>query len=282
MKKFSELQADLAKLEQQKLDSQEIEQGKLDKNGVPTAVIFQGQGSLEGQDNDKDQDDQPVKKPVAESEDGNWFSKNDNHHVAAHIEHVANKVQQSQTREGLDHHHLFAYTAGSRVVNKEMWSAHHADREPATQVHGFNNTHDIKGLDKAVGRNKLGHDLHVYSGVAFDPEKAAKHHPEGHIHLPAYTSTSVDKDIARNFAANQRNDKSHLGNSEGGKVMGHVMHVHLKKGQAGAFVGNKSNFAHEHEFILPRGTTLKHEHSETHEDNFYDPYRVHHFSVVDK
>jgi hypothetical protein len=36
-----------------------------------------------------------------------------------------------------------------------------------------------------------------------------------------------------------------------------VLHIHLKKGQRGLYVGEHSAVGNEHEYLLPRHTTLK-------------------------
>lgn len=250
----------------------EIEQGKLDKNGVPSAVIFHGGHSLENF---------RVPKTVQESEDDevNYFNQNDNAHIHPNLTEAGKIMGKSQVREGADIKNIRNYTTSSRALNKSLWKAHDTDTEPRNHVSDGTVSHDLAGLDEAVNRNKLSHDLHVFTGVGFDPAKLAAQHPSKHIVLPAFTSTSMDKTVARNFAASQSNSKPEL---QQGGVMGHVIHIALKKGQSGAYADPHSHFKGEQEFVLPRGTTLKVNKSEKKTDPYFDDYFIHHCTVVKK
>jgi hypothetical protein len=73
--------------------------------------------------------------------------------------------------------------------------------------------------------------------------------PEGKLHLPAYTSTSTSKATALNFATDHPDSK--------GKRHNHILHIHLKPGQKGHYIGDQGYHGNEYEFLLPRNTTLK-------------------------
>ena len=110
----------------------------------------------------------------------------------------------------------------------------------------------IKGIDSALKRSKLKDDVHVYHGTngVFNPGTEAAKHPEGHIKLPAYTSTSISRGIGVSFAQPDSSRDIEERSS-------HVIHIHMKKGQHGMYVGSNSKFPREREMILPRNTVLK-------------------------
>jgi hypothetical protein len=142
-----------------------------------------------------------------------------------------------------DRQHLHRYTKSSNSLNSELFRRHvedHPEPNPASvPTKGGDSHHDVAALDKAVS-HPLKRDVHVYSGVRFNPGQVASRHPEGHIHLPAYTSTSLDRGVANQFADS-----------------GHILHVHLKAGDKARYLGADSHYTHEKEVLLPRHTTLK-------------------------
>ena len=150
-----------------------------------------------------------------------------------------------------DYEALNSYTRNSGSTNRKLFQAHVSGRP--TEHGSF-----VKQMDSALDKHKLKHDMHVYSGVQFDPEVVASHHEHRHVHLPAYTSTSLKKDVAASFAGETRpfdGEYSHH----------HILHFHLKKGQKGAYVGMNhegdrnnqlSEHPHEHEYIIPRNTRI--------------------------
>lgn len=70
-----------------------------------------------------------------------------------------------------------------------------------------------------------------------------------------YTSTSLDRSIGRKFGPQFM---------PGDRAQHHVIHqvIHVPPGARGAALGRHSMYSHEHEFLLPRGTTLLHTHME--------------------
>jgi hypothetical protein len=288
MKTFKEFLHFIKESIDSKLKDLEVDQGAI-VNGFPTAVVYHGQHSLEGiepQQGTLDKNGVPCAyvdtsrdhRRLKEDFEDSYFSHNENTHIHPTQNGVDRSLSNSQTRKDLDHFHLNKYTSGSRMLNKALWAANKAGTKAPTHVNGMTHTHDVKELDKAVNRNKLNDDLHVYSGVGFDPAELASKHPEGHVHLPAYTSTTIDKSIARNFGANQTLDKPHL---QTATTKGHIMHIALKAGQKGAYISDSgTEYKKEHEFLLPRDTILKHNGTTTHQDEYGDDYLVHHMEVV--
>lgn len=205
---------------------------------------------------------------------GQWVNHNDNHHLGEHPLDVHERLNHSKehfkTIPGAQEAH--DYTDNSSITNREL-----IDKARGKKPSYEHNEHDaprvqeskkwkkdwhekrVKGMDEAIKHHPLEHDIHVYHGTsAFNPgEEAAKHKGGIHIshdgkprktegnkiHLPAYTSTSLDKNTAQGFA----------GTGEGT----HIIHVHMKKGQHGLYMGKNSHHDCEKEMILPRDTKLK-------------------------
>jgi hypothetical protein len=104
----------------------------------------------------------------------------------------------------------------------------------------------IKNLDQITSHNIRRH-LHVYSGLGFDPSQHVD--SQGHLHMPAFTSVTHDKNVAHEFA--QTNHE------EGRTEAKHILHIHLKPYDRATHISGHSDEPEEHESILPRNTTLK-------------------------
>lgn len=212
---------------------------------------------------------QTFKQFIAEAKDS-WFSRNDNEGggYGSTPAAINKNLGKGQVRHEGDGATLTKYTAMSRVLNRVLHSDHKygkPEKRHSTDEHGF----DVDHVDAAVNRNTLSHDLHVYHGAHFDASKEAAKHPEGHVHLPAYTSTTTDKKVARGFS------------NANGSYEHHILHLHLKAGQKGAYVGKeKDNYnSDQREFVLPRNSTIKVHGSEqvSHQGR---TYTIHHATVV--
>jgi hypothetical protein len=141
------------------------------------------------------------------------------------------------------------YTNHSRTLNDTLYNSH-VDKKPLDGYY----TNKIKDLDSAVTRYKLHTPLTVFSGVKFHPEKEASKTPSRQVHLPAYTSTSLDLPVARQFAsAHAPNPDDH----ESDRTEHHVLAIHLPKDHHGLYIGKMSKHRGEKEFLLPRHTRLR-------------------------
>lgn len=254
-------------------DDSDIEQGKIGPDGLPTLFLDQYNIPLHR--------GQRIDKHLRESENKTYFQKNENDHIGETYDHVAKVLNSHQIRKEGEHGILHDHTAGSRMANKELWRSYHAGTKPPTRI-GSMTSHEtnVEKLDKAVGRNELKQPLHVYTGISTDPRPVIAKH-EGIYHIPAYSSTSIKPEVARNFAAQQTATHPELERSlkkEG--MQGHILHIHLHKGMKGAFVDKETKYKQEHEFLMPRDTSLKITHSTAEEDEFGDKYWVHHARVV--
>lgn len=187
-----------------------------------------------------------------------WYEKHDNDHIASNVNGVNDKLKTH-----INNDHLSDYTHYSRDTNLEL--IHKAAGKPSIfddedyfhkderEIKKAKFHETVKGLDHLIDNHKpLEHDLHVYHGTQqWHPGKEAAKHSDGHVHLPGYTSTSISKDRANYFSGRGAPWAEE-------KAGSHILHIHLKKGQKGVYVGhNTSADENEHEFLLPRGTTLK-------------------------
>jgi hypothetical protein len=251
-----------------------VEQGVIDSHGVPNGVVLH-QRITQGA---KSKDGTPMgliaKKRLKPMTEGRaldkWMDHNDNHHIGeTHNQVHAHMVASDRSPGTDDTKHVKKYSDESAHLNKQLYRGALRGEKVDTTKHIAG--HDVKGLDKALSRNKLGHDLHVHSGLGFNIGEHAAKHAEGHFHLPAYTSTSLSKHTAMEFAEPDENNESH------------ILHLHLKKGQKGKYIAAHSHAPEEREFVVPRGTTVK-VHPKPDEHYTDDGQKIHvwHAHVVDK
>jgi hypothetical protein len=154
-----------------------------------------------------------------------------------------------------DEHDLTAiknYTDDSYNLNRYLHRKHNdettQDRYPEHELHA-------KMMDKAVTTHKAPEDFHVYSGLRKSPEHNLP--KDGNVHLPAYTSTSLSKSTARQFARGDA-DSKHANNTVASTSFPpkHILHIHIPEGHHGAYVDHHSENQGEEEYILPRDTKL--------------------------
>jgi hypothetical protein len=187
-----------------------------------------------------------------------WANHNDNAHLGGHLDAVHNAISipQDHFTSTPNAEHLKQYTEMSATTNHDLLQK--AKHEPLKyhETHTLLNN-KVKAIDKALGSRKLKHDLHVYHGTSqFNPGELAAQHPEGHIKTAAYMSTSIDKRKAAQFSGT-RVTHDYPNKGEFKPAGPHVIHLHLKPKQKGIYMGDHSAFPEEHEFILPRNTTMK-------------------------
>lgn len=147
--------------------------------------------------------------------------------------------------------HLFNYTESSdhsRLLNNTAIHAHNFGEADLAEHHRTL-LHD---LDNAIEhtRRPLPEETHVYSGVKWEP----KLNEGDTVHLPAYTSTSLNPNTSGGYA-HDFNFK-HDGNKSSREQ--HILHFHLPEGyDKGTYVGGISEFEGEKEYLLPRNTKWK-------------------------
>lgn len=131
----------------------------------------------------------------------------------------------------------------------------------------FNN--QKRHLDHAISSHKLKSKAVVYHGTSFNPHEFASKHPDRHIHMPSYTSTSSSSDMAAGFAA------PHYNPEKPSKDNSHVLRIHLPKGHEVLPILHRSYHDHEHEILLHRDSKFKISEKPTHSVDF--GHKVVHF-----
>jgi len=198
----------------------------------------------------------PNKKTLKRDAD-DWIQDNENKHFESQDQknktikgtwnpaselskELAKKAKPLSKKEGETVNH---YCDSSEGINDSLLRAHKNKEkmEPYFKEH-------VKHLDK-VTRNPIEHDLHVYSGIGFNPREYVN--SSGHLHLPAYTSATHHKATAHWFA------HSDAARDREEKPTKHILHIHLNPSDHAVHVSAHSPSPEEHETILPRNTTLK-------------------------
>ena len=205
--------------------------------------------------NVKDKEEKRPEHPQYE----NWLMKKDNTGIGDKSSDISKRLSASAPKHTEEQKHALKYYTGSSqgATNGE----HHPSSEdinyPLIKARKSKNPvpkeieHTVKHLDAATA-HPIGHDLHVYSGVGFDPRhhltgpKDASH---GLLKSPAFISTTHDKSTADNFAG--------MGAENRGQRTKHILHIHLKAHDHAAHVSHLAHDRGEHETILPRNTRLK-------------------------
>lgn len=102
----------------------------------------------------------------------------------------------------------------------------------------------------------LGHHVNLFSGVETDP-RTWKKESDGSIKLPAFSSLTVNKDVAYRFGHHRvlQRDKSNDSNSKDLSDV-HIMHVHAKPEHRALSVSKYSKFPDEVETTLPPDTHI--------------------------
>ena len=154
--------------------------------------------------------------------------------------------------------------AGSSFPTNSALIGHHHFGESADDktIHGIH----IPTLDSVVN-NPIGRELTVHSGLGFDPRNQMD--SQGRLHFPAYTSTSLSKHVANDFASGDAD-------SPRASEQSHTLKLSLKPNNRGAYIGDHGN-KEEREFLLPRNTTVKIHKSEQNTDGSW----THHATVED-
>jgi len=143
---------------------------------------------------------------------------------------------------------LAAYTTASHKLNGNLVNHAAGHTDEIDDKH----TNNIKDLDKFLkGSPALARDTEVYHGLrGWHPGMEAHKHPEGLIHLPAYTSTSIRRETAHEFSGH-----SNIPTTRDAR---HILHIKMKKGQKpGAYVEHSSTTPEDKEFLIHRNAKFK-------------------------
>jgi hypothetical protein len=152
-----------------------------------------------------------------------------------------------------DKKHIENYTDLSRPLSRILYQHHNEGKEPPRQIEHEGQHFDLDALDRITHKSKLSKNTEVFTGIRHDPRQSMN--GEGHLHLPAYTSTSDSYSVGKKFATKQARRKDDHGS--GTLADGHILHIHLTKGQHAVSLASKSTYGDESERLLPRNTVLK-------------------------
>jgi len=166
-----------------------------------------------------------------------------------------------------EYEHIKDYTgANHHSINNALWEHHMKagnlpDRDNIHHPEHYR--HNImKNIDSVLNKFKTPESFSVYSGIKsdFKPE-----HNKEYEH-PGYLSTSLDKHTAVSMAKIHWHGPDYNQETPFDK---HVLHIQVPKDHPGAYVNHISNHDEEKEFILPRGTKLKHVNTTTYKTYNY-------------
>ena len=231
---------------------------------IPAAIHFK-----HVHDKKKEKLDEAKKKGLNQDHFQQWMADtSDNKHLSKlgdnnnrHTE-ISKKLDKTNKFSDNPEHAkaVFKYTTQSGPLNGALIKGKNVKKHEA----------HAKSLDSAIDNNRIPHDVHVYSGTSFNPEKHMDEN--GRLHSPAYISATHSKRVAAGYA------QSGGGSSYGRR---HIVHIHLKKGDPASHVSRISEYGGEHETIIKRGTTLQHHGHEDHYDsNNENWFRIHHMSIA--
>lgn len=154
------------------------------------------------------------------------------------------------------------YTTDSLHINRSLLHLHARGIDPSDHENALNHLihrtpnalrpaealAEIPKLDAALKTHTIpAHEtFHVYSGVSKDFNISKLRENNEKVHLPAYTSTSLDPKVAASFASGL------------GKDHREMLRIKIpKESQHGTFIGSATSNDQEHEFLLHRGKTIK-------------------------
>ena len=178
-----------------------------------------------------------------------------------HMDEHLGEHYDKHVAEHPDLHHVKAYTSSSEI-NGELLAQHKHGGELAPHEQK-----QVEGLDRILSSKPAEIEHHTYSGLGFDPSRHVNEH--GHLHSPAYTSSSPDINIASQFAKpiNKNTGNQDFYGEHNPDVVRHVLKIKIPKGSThGLYVNGSSNYGRhvkanglndEKEFLIKRGINYK-------------------------
>lgn len=176
---------------------------------------------------------------------GNSKKLNDIHNeLSIHHHEPSDAAKAYSSARGVNEYLVNQHTGGKA-------SQHNRNFTDSTK-HNPEHEEIIKGLKETIAKHKLHRGMWLHTGTSFSP---ARHHDGKsshiHIHLPAFTSTSISSSEASTFSqADEQDDGEHAGYR-------HTIHIHANSGTNAYYVGDHSNYPHEKEMILHPGARVR-------------------------
>lgn len=219
------------------------------------------------------------KKPYSDERNVHFDKQREHMELAqqfgnVHEEHLL-KTHAFTPSQG-DKNSIYDYTRfGSKKLNPHLLGE--ATEHTPEMKESLNE--DAKTISGIIRKHAvpLDHEAHVYSGVGFDPGEHFKAN-NGVIHMPAFTSTSLNYDLPTQFGRFFNEEKSHeakLSTKPGsGELVKktfnkidrdkHIIHFKLPVGyKKGLYVAPHSRYKEEHEYLLDKGQKWRLEKHET-------------------
>jgi len=190
------------------------------------------------------------------------------HHIG--LSRDLHNVQEKPTRT--QRNHIRKYSSGeaggdmssvSGKITKKLIDNHKNGKAPTEGM--TQSEKNIHETISSLSNKPIGKEVHLYSGVGFNPAELANKSKDKVIHSPAHISATHEVETARSFTENH--DEKH------------IMHIHMQPHDKGFHVGSHSENDHEYETIVPANTKLKYINTTQHTDDDGNIYHVHHFSV---
>ena len=207
------------------------------------------------------------------------WAKDDEHHYNEEIKDLDERLKNHYSTIKPEHNgSIREYTGvGSKYVNNHLWKNRSGIEHPYYPYMRNNKYSDkipsmIKDLDSSISSHKTPESFTVYSGTPHDPREWMN--SEGIMHHPAYLSTSLNKSIAQGFTEGRFEEKDKVDGLE----HRHLLKIHVPKDHHGIYIGKI--YHREKEFILPRGTNLKHLGTEKKQYDSGTLDYIHHMEII--
>lgn len=129
--------------------------------------------------------------------------------------------------------------------------------------------YEMDTVQSVIKNHRLPMDIHVHSGIGFDPAHIGIQHNNFHIvHLPAFTSTSIDPVVGFRFAkaaehvdensqkATGKPRSQHFFSQGSDHTIRHMVSVHVPKGSHTFYMEPFSAYPDEHEVLFSPGAKI--------------------------
>jgi len=167
------------------------------------------------------------------------------------------------------------YTGESYGINDALWSKHSG--KPSILKNPKNEDAGIGAMDRATHFKTTPKDITVYSRSMHDPRDLKNE--EGIVHHPAFLSSSLRKVVPTAYFPDRNVVK------KDGIYHHHIYHIDVPAGSHGVYINDKHNIDKRgiHEFVLPKGSNLKHVSTNTEVDDYAGKvvhYHTHHLKYM--
>ena len=163
---------------------------------------------------------------------------------------------------------LKEYGNSGAYLNNYLWNKHKGDKH-VTPLYDK----QASEMDEALHKHKTPQEMTVWSKSIHDPRELKN--SEGIVHHPAFLSTSVHKHIPE-----QEFQHRNTVISKSGAKVNNIFKIKVPKDHPGAYISHVTGSRYS-EFVLPRGTNMKHHSTSTIYDQGRNEYHyTHELSVI--